>query len=312
MQLGAKYSQGSTLPLWPARPAALAGASLVAIAFLTASPCSAQGTRADRGPNSPVEVQLDGGALTVRAENASLADVLREIADAAGVKIVLSGDLSTPVSLSIGPVPMDQGIRNLVGAHKLIMIHESRSGASEPPRLTQLRVYGPTGFGALGAGGAGAAGAFDRIKRDLNSGNPGRRGRAIAQAAKLESEEALKLLEPLVEENSDATVRMQAVSALGRIGGEGATDILTRALSDPELKVRVEVIQALGATGGPKAMLSLAQLVAGEEDSELRSRAVQVLAADKSEHVTAILKKAVEDPDDRVREAALAALEERG
>ncbi len=60
-----------------------------------------QATQDEPATNSGIiEVSYDSGMFTLQASNAPLADVLKAIADQAGIEFVLAGDLSFPVTRS--------------------------------------------------------------------------------------------------------------------------------------------------------------------------------------------------------------------
>jgi HEAT repeat protein len=56
--------------------------------------------------------------------------------------------------------------------------------------------------------------------------------------------EALDEISPLILD-SDSKIAYAAIAATGKIGGDAATETLTKALSDPNIKLKAEVIQAI-------------------------------------------------------------------
>ena len=268
---------------------------------------------ADEPANQPVkgEVRLEAGMLTVHAENVPLMDLLRAIAKAADVDPKLRGDLSTPVNLSFGPVPLVQGVKRLVGDHTMILIHKVPQDPPSAPRLTAFRVYGPATSAAARAARTAETSLHESIEHDLAGSNPRHRIRAIQSALRLDRDDALRILGKALSEDEDSTVRLQAANALGRIGGEPAVQRLETGLRDQESTVRVEVVRSLGLIGGERAIMALGQVLFSSDDVEMRWTAVQALATQQGAPAVAILNAAARDDDRRVRDAAVEALSRR-
>jgi hypothetical protein len=78
-------------------------------------------------PDKVVGVRLRDGILTANLHEAPLRDVLRTISEVAGFQLDLRGDLSTPLTQSFS-LPLDEGIRRLVGRNSLLMSYASANG----------------------------------------------------------------------------------------------------------------------------------------------------------------------------------------
>ncbi len=253
-----------------------------------------------------LDVRFEEGLLTVKAEDARLIDVLRDIALKAGFKTVLRGDLSRPITMSFGGVTLEMDLRRLLGGATVITIHDPPGGENETPRLVELRVYGS----AVTTGGDGRTAPEDlkeRILDDLARPNTGIRIGAIQKTPDLDHEVALNILDWVLSNDENRTVRLQAAIALRRIGGAAAS-VLVKALGDEDAAVRTEVIRALGVVGGGRATQALGQLVFAEKDPTLRWIVVQSLAAQRSQAARIFLEAAARDQDNRVRETAKQAL----
>lgn len=106
-----------------------------------------------------------------------------------------------------------------------------------------------------------------------------------------------------------ASVRVQAVDALGRIDSPEASEGITRALGDPAQPVRLAAIAALRQRGGQGAVEPLAAAVANwtaPELADVRSTALEALAGMRDSQVplrvAAALLARTEDLDERDRE----------
>jgi HEAT repeat protein len=83
---------------------------------------------------------------------------------------------------------------------------------------------------------------------------------------------------------SDETARMamlaalEAVAALGDIGGGGAVTALIECLDDPDAPVRIRVIEMLGDLGDRRAVPALRSIVGGDPEPGVVVVAKQTLA----------------------------------
>ena len=145
--------------------------------------------------------------------------------------------------------------------------------------------------------------------QDLAGPNPAHRVVAVQRASDLSRDVALDLLDSVLAEES--ILRVHAVAALGRIGGDGATARLERILTDHDQRVRTEVVRALGVAKAQRAMLALGQVVFGDYDAEMRKVAVEGLGARHDKAAEAFLEAAAADEDSEVRGAAMEALSYR-
>ena len=256
-----------------------------------------------------VDVQFEEGLLTFKTDNAQLIDVLRGLAEKARFRTVLRGDLSKPITMSIVGIALEKGIWRLVGDATMIMVHDSPRGEGQVPRLVELRVYGS----AVTTGGYASERSAprdlkERILADLAKPNPMIRSKAIQKTLDLDHEAALNILDWVLFDDANQTVRVQAAITLGRIGGEPAASVLTKGLGDGTAAVRAEVIRALGVAGGGQATQALGQVVFSEKDPTLRWISVQTLATQRSQAARIFLEVAARDQDSRVRETAKQAL----
>ena len=147
--------------------------------------------------------------------------------------------------------------------------------------------------------------------------------------------------------DSDQRVREEIVDAIGDLGAEGAGPALVPLLNDQHRDVREEAIQALGRSGHRAAVPQLRQIYENgpaehrmdsaiamarlgapaafrsearelvkqvenpKTSSRQRSRAVAILGSVDPQHYRALLEKAGQDKDWRVRRAAQRALARR-
>ncbi|MBI4060406.1 MAG: HEAT repeat domain-containing protein [Elusimicrobia bacterium] len=163
---------------------------------------------------------------------------------------------------------------------------------------------------------------------------------SAARSLGLIGREGREILVRLASEDVSAAVRAEACGALGSFADPGSLAALAAALKDKNGRVRLAATRALArrdepestaalkaalekapppelalialaglAARGEEADLALPELTLGQDDVELRSLAVRVLAAARSPQALAPLAKAMrEDASSRVRVEAAAAI----
>lgn len=108
----------------------------------------------------------------------------------------------------------------------------------------------------------------------------------------------------------DATVRLTAAEALGKIGDHNAAPLLVRALQDPDPGVRQAAARSLGSlsvAGGETERELVTRL--SDSDIQVRQAAAQALGTrEGTPALTSALTGLLTDPDPTVRQAAAHAL----
>jgi HEAT repeat protein len=105
------------------------------------------------------------------------------------------------------------------------------------------------------------------------------RSRAVAALTRLDGPTARGLLRERALADDDPTLRMQALNALASSRAERAVNVVAQALrQDPEPKVRLTAIHALGRVGGDLARRYLERAVL-DLDREISFAAEQALAS---------------------------------
>jgi HEAT repeat protein/ATP/ADP translocase len=113
---------------------------------------------------------------------------------------------------------------------------------------------------------------------------------------------------------SQPGARRLAVDLLGRLGGDGATEPLVRALGDPDPEVRVAAVRALGATGD-RADSPISRSIAGalvDSDPAVRAAAVRATSRIDGSALDAERDRLAADPDPNVRAEVAVAFVGRG
>ena len=97
---------------------------------------------AEEIPPPVIDVVIEQGLLTVDVRNAPCADILRVIADRAGLGVIIRGDVSSPVTESFTGVPLDEGIKKLVRRHSVALVYAASPNVAEVESLTGIWVIG--------------------------------------------------------------------------------------------------------------------------------------------------------------------------
>lgn len=262
-----------------------------------------------------LEIGYAGGLLTVRAADVPLSRVLSEIAEAAGFRLVLEGDLDRPVTRRLAKVSLDRGLERLLDGISYMRTYDSLGGRSV---LAELRVIGA-------ASGARAPVSAVMVRK------PPRFEPTPEMAARLDASEAERLdrvrrlrgksgsdvtqeLALYLRQDESAVVRRIAASGLARQGGLEARDALTAALADSDTRVRRQALISLAQHWGPEASGALAGTLASDSDAEARALAARMLGRTGGAGAVGALEAALQDLDPKVRQLArqsLARLEAR-
>lgn len=261
-----------------------------------------------------VQVEFRDGLLTLDVRDAPLDDVLRTIGKKAGFEVVIKVDLSTPVSRSFAAMPLDQGIRRLIGETSFVMAY---GGSGDAVRLTLLSPGASDGGTEIGRLEVTAvdepsqADIEEWILSRLTQPDRGVRIVAVRRLMRLERELAVDIAARVLDHDDDPAVRGEAAAVLGQIGGDRAAILLDLAVADAEASVRIHAVRALGALGGEAAVHGLGRALLEHPDRDVRLIAAEGLAENSSEASQSYLEAAKSVRDAKVREAAEKALDHR-
>jgi len=149
--------------------------------------------------------------------------------------------------------------------------------------------------------------SLDPLSRAVRSANPRLRLAAVWAQGEIEDPEAVPRLLPTLRDD-DALVRATAARALGQIESRRATEPLQEALRDPDARVRAAAAEALGQIEDERAAESLEQLLRRDPVAPVREASAHALGQLARARSAEALGLAAEDPERRVRYAAVEAL----
>ena len=130
-------------PTIPFTPTALA--LTMALALVVGSNSGAQAGTATQAPaENAIAVTIDDGTegarVTFSAPGATLDRLLGAIAEEAGFKLAIEGDLSgQPYATRMSAVPLDRALRRLVGDTSMIVLFEPASDGGR--RVAEVRLF---------------------------------------------------------------------------------------------------------------------------------------------------------------------------
>lgn len=140
-----------------------------------------------------------------------------------------------------------------------------------------MRRWAATALGELGD----ARALGELIKISLKEADSWGRRRAISALAKLGGEGAINALLPLLK-GEDKELRLFAAQALGKLGDERAVNELSPLLKDGDRDWRRRAVDALGELGGERAVDALVPMLK-DEDHRVRVDTVTALGLIRSE-----------------------------
>ena len=110
---------------------------LAALSIGVAGAITATGAKA-QGDAGGMSIRVQGQALSVVIEEALLVKVLHEIARQAEFELEARGDLGRVLPQRFGGVPLEEGIRRLVGDSRINLIMRYEAGETGEKRLVEV------------------------------------------------------------------------------------------------------------------------------------------------------------------------------
>lgn len=334
-------------PSWPRAKrhtlAACAAVLLNAMTAASAEEASDSGPVAAPGAVAPaIQVRIHQGLLTLNADGATLADVLRAIGEEGAFRMVLRGRLDAPVRDSFADQPLVDAVRRLVAGHSLVIIHgNSASEGGASGGLAEIQVIArpdpsapttttnaqqalrPTPVewtydtdGMLrdredfrqAAPSLAAPRTREEILFALGQADPAARMAAIPLVGGLRPHEAGMILSDVLDQETEPLVRSRSIAALTKLGRAGLTPLLREALSEEDASLRMQALNALAASHGVRATTGLGRALREDFDLQVRLTAVRGLQRVGGTSARSHLEQAVLDLDPAVSRAAEVAL----
>jgi hypothetical protein len=289
-----------------------------------------------------IEAGVDNDRLTLQADGAPLAEVLRAIGEAGAFGVVLRGKLAEPVHQSFNGEPLEDAIRKLVGPHSLIIVRHDLPSGEAGPGLAEIRVTAnrtrvssettdqrPKRLRSEATPDKAADDPFDEQETyreavlaytppnqddllfELDEPEQAARVAAVPKVGSLPLRQAMEVISHVFAHDDDTTVRSRAVAALARLDGPGPRGLLReRALGDDDPGLRMQALNALASSSGERAVNVLGQALRQDPEPKVRIGAIRALGRVGGDWARRSLRRAARDPDpeiSRVAQEALAA-----
>lgn len=304
-------------PAAPPPPAAAEGVDLVMVRGLNL--CEPDGM--SRKGNGHALVMLGGGRLpvtpaTLRFRPVPFRELVAALAAAGKLQVTWSHDGRCAVLYAgVADATVESCRLDLASANKTVRWEAAKhAGGLADARVVPLLVKAAKGadpeMARLALGGLRQAtwvavvavepAAADLLEMEMKSPDQAVRINAVAALGRVGGTKALALLKDVLAD-PQPVVRMQAVFALGCMGGNQALALLEQALVDPNL--RGYVVGALTDMGDEKALALVATQLA-VPDVAARKSAAYWCGRMSSESAIPVLTVALRDPNADVRFSA--------
>jgi HEAT repeats len=288
-------------------------------------------------PAAGVEAQVTSGRLTLEAQGAPLAEVLRAIGEAGRFEVVLRGAFAMPVRESFADRPLEDAIRDLVEGHSVVVLRDDPGPEAGAVKLAEIRVIEDPDLAASEDEAPVAdEGILEedaeptltdreafRLSRlgvppptresvliELGDPDQAERVAAVPKVGSLGPGAALDILAGIFAEEEDPLVRSRAVAALTRLEGPGAGMLLReRALRDEDAELRMQALNALASSAGERSVTVLGRILAQDADPQVREAAISALQRVGGDWGRRYVENAAADRDPKIRTAAEQALQ---
>jgi len=225
-----------------------------------------------------VHVAITDEAISIRARDTSLRNVLEELSRQSNLTIMSQDPLDDLVTVDIAAQSLPEAVRRLL-RQKSFMLHQLNYLADRPDGASYNRLW-IFSEGPIDGGWA---------TRTLPS-----------PASDISSELIDYQLLALSAKSGD---REEAMYGFGEFGGSNDVEYLQQGLSDPDENVREEAIESLVELGGTESVQALS-LVLHDPDISIRIDAVDALGEIGGQEAMKLLQEAMADENHTVREAA--------
>jgi hypothetical protein len=246
---------------------------------------------ADAGPAS---VQFADGRVTVEASEGALSDLLHELAQRAGLHLVLTQAPTGAISATFSGVPIEEGVRRLLRGRSFVLVYAADR------RLSDIRLLG----GEAAEGGYGIARGQSVEEANLGAAAQGASTPAPPAGIPARSPTPVAELAQIVVEDENAAVRARATAALAVAGGPAGIQALRKALEDNEAMVRVHAVHALSRAERAAAIPTLWKVLANDRDPQVRLAVARALGSIGSPDARLALEVATSDANEDVRDEA--------
>lgn len=265
-------------------------------------------------------ITLENGLLTMHLQNASMLDVLTQIADKSDIEFEIKANIQATISSRIIRMPIEKGLKKFLKRYSYITVYEANKTNPETVDVKKIIIYaGPEiipGSNQVLRGSISTLSpripnsteheeTLDDYVKMLASTDPEERLDAVVDMAHFYEEASLDHLGDILLHDGDEMVKISAAEEIGILANEKSITALTSALNDPHDDVREAVVEALGEISSARVIPSL-EVALGDSNEDIREIAVDLLGEIGGNDSIRALKNALDDESELVRESAAA------
>ena len=258
-----------------------------------------------------VSVEFRNGRLSVSAKQIPIVELMRLVGNETGFEVTAYGDFTgQSVSLSFSGLQLGDAVRRLLRNTSAVVSYGSTGDPAGKSAINKIFLLGasPARVSAIQINTLEPGLETSMRINEIQSGDSGSRIASIDRAEGLSDEITLENLAFSLQHDPDPEVRLKAVSALEKIGGSTAVEVLESGLGDDDRQVRKKVVQTLGGIDDERIPLWLGQVLMGDPSAEVRLVAVRSIARKEGDTARIFLEAATGDSSRIVSEAAIGLL----
>lgn len=259
----------------------------------------------------PFKVDFQDGRLSVSAKQTPIVELMQFIGNEAGFEVTAYGDFGNQsVSLSFSELQLTEAVRRLLRNTSAVVSYSSSGDSDNQPTINKIFLLGTSTAEVSPIRISTLESDLDTNLRtsEIQSGDSESRITSIDRAEGLTDEITLENLAFSLRHDPDPEVRLRAISAIEKIGGSNAAEILESGLGDEDPRVRGKVVRTLGSINDERIPLWLGQVLMGDPSPEVRLVAVRSIAQKEGDIARIFLEAATGDSSSVVSEAALGLL----
>jgi len=252
--------------------------------------------------SAPFEARCDNGRLSVTADGAPLAKVLKAVASSCDLEARGIGGLDRPVQAKFSGLPLRDGITKLMGKINYALLEASTTQRGHLVLMVFDRSSGSMTQAAAEKSGKGA-----KPKKPNPDEETIRRVTRLQESAKNGQEEAVRK----AATDSDPAVQAVALELLAKQDPGKATDIAVNCVHSEDPNQRITGVQTLADIDDPKSASALGSVLK-DNNTGVRESAVAALGSQTGSEAIGYLTQATQDPDPNIETMALDFLSQRG
>ncbi len=239
---------------------------------------------------------MDEGIVTVRARDAPLRAVIEKLAEHGGLHVSMQDRLDERVSVELHSLTLTAALHELLRGRSFILVGT---------RTLWILARGPNGSGdSPESAQREQPRSLDELSAALMDHDSNARLDAVAElGGYMDDEQAAMMIESVASRDEQASVRAEALHAIGDGRADTHSPVLTRALTDRDAGVRKAAISALENVGTARSLQTLA-LALKDRDASVRATAVDAIGEIGGDAARRLLESALADESAVVREAA--------